>query len=168
MYTPEDRLKHVWCVRTTLYQHQIRLLCIPWLPVEIAGQSRATRLPCDARALEANAGHMPAVRPALQQQAVTMLFLQLCLLKMVTYVQNKLIKFTIIVDISILGFNAHCMRPTHYQNAVQSPFVLKTHCAFATSLLRFSQSGLKMLFFFFCASFMCDWDKFRSMKTQRS
>ena len=32
--------------------------------------------------------------------------------KMVTYVQNKLITATIIVDISILGFNAHCMRPT--------------------------------------------------------
>ena len=32
--------------------------------------------------------------------------------KMVTYVQNKMIKFTIIVDISILGFNAHCMRTT--------------------------------------------------------
>ena len=26
--------------------------------------------------------------------------------------QNKLIKVTIIVDISILGFKAHCMRPT--------------------------------------------------------
>ena len=31
------------------------------------------------------------------------------LLKMVTYVQNKLIKVTFIVDISIIGFNAHCM-----------------------------------------------------------
>ena len=31
---------------------------------------------------------------------------------MVACVQNKLIKFTIIVVISILGFNAHCMRPT--------------------------------------------------------
>ena len=29
-----------------------------------------------------------------------------------TYVQKKLIKVTIIVDISIIGFNAHCMRPT--------------------------------------------------------
>ena len=28
-----------------------------------------------------------------------------------TYVQNELIKVTIIVDISI-GFNVHCMRPT--------------------------------------------------------
>ena len=32
--------------------------------------------------------------------------------KMVTYVQNQLIKAIIIVDISIIGFNAHCMRPT--------------------------------------------------------
>ena len=31
---------------------------------------------------------------------------------MVTYVQNKTIKITKIVDINILGFNAHCMRPT--------------------------------------------------------
>ena len=31
---------------------------------------------------------------------------------MVTYVQNKLIKVTIIVDINIIGFNAHCMRRT--------------------------------------------------------
>ena len=30
---------------------------------------------------------------------------------MVTCVQNKLIKVPIIVDISIIGFNAHCMRP---------------------------------------------------------
>ena len=30
---------------------------------------------------------------------------------MVTYVQKKLIKVTIIVDISIIGFNAHC-RPS--------------------------------------------------------
>ena len=42
-----------------------------------AGQSRATRLPCAALALEAKAGHTPAIRPALEQQGVTMLFLQL-------------------------------------------------------------------------------------------
>ena len=52
---------------------------------------------------------------------------------MVTYVQNKLIKVTIIVDISILGFNAHCMRPTCYQRAVHLHFALETRCAFATS-----------------------------------
>ena len=60
-----------------------------------------------------------------------------------TYVQNKLIKVTIIVDISIIGFNAHCMRQTRYQSAVHSHFALETRCAFATSLRRFSQSGLK-------------------------
>ena len=37
----------------------------------------ATRLPCAAWALVAGAGHTPAARPALEQQAVTMLFLQL-------------------------------------------------------------------------------------------
>ena len=31
---------------------------------------------------------------------------------MVTYVQNKLTKVSIIVDIRIIGFNAHCMRQT--------------------------------------------------------
>ena len=31
---------------------------------------------------------------------------------MITYVQNKLIKATIIVDISIIGFIAHYMLPT--------------------------------------------------------
>ena len=36
---------------------------------------------------------------------------------MVTYVQNKLIKVTIIVDISIIGFNAHCMLCIRYQLA---------------------------------------------------
>ena len=51
---------------------------------------------------------------------------------MVPYVQNKIIKFTIIVDITILGFNAHCMRPKRLQSAVHSPFALKTCCAFAT------------------------------------
>ena len=39
MYTPEERQKHVGRPRTTLYQRQIRLLCITWLPVEGAGQS---------------------------------------------------------------------------------------------------------------------------------
>ena len=50
------------------------------------------------------------------------------------------------------------------------PFALKTH-AFATSLRRFSQSGLKMFVFILscvdCASFMSDWDKPRSTKTTR-
>ena len=164
MYTPEDRQKHVGRARATLYPRQIRLLCITWLPVEGiegTGQSRATCPPCAAWALGANAGYTPEVRPALEQQAVTMLFLQLnhwsseerhfifnhlrwcftrytvlstefvfnlskllpktyCyhkfrthffLLKIVRplYVQNKLIKCTIIVDIGILEFNAHCM-----------------------------------------------------------
>ena len=69
---------------------------------------------------------------------------------MVTCVPNKLIKVTrpIIVDISVLGFIAHCMRPTRYQSAVQSPFALETRCAF---VIRFSQSGLKLLFLFFHA-----------------
>ena len=65
---------------------------------------------------------------------------------MVTYVQNKLIKVTIIVDISIIGFNAHSMRPTRQQNAVHSHFTLETRCAFATSLRRFSQSGTNFFF----------------------
>ena len=68
---------------------------------------------------------------------------------MVTYVQNNLIKATIIVDISIIGFIAHCMRPTRYQSAVHSHFALETRCAFATSLRRFSQSGFNF-FFNFC------------------
>ena len=93
------------------------------------------------------------------------------LLNMVAYIQKKLIKSTIIVDISILGFNAHSMRPTRQQSAAHSPFALRTRCAFATSLQRFSQSGFKLLFFIFlcvdCASFMCDWDKPRSAETQR-
>ena len=38
---------------------------------------------------------------------------------MVTYVQNKLIKVTIIVDRNIIGFNAHC--------------ALETRCVLATS-----------------------------------
>ena len=77
MYTPEERQQHVGRARTTLHQRQLRLLCLIWLPVEGAGQSWAARLPCVAWALEANAGHTPAVRPALEQQAVTILFLQL-------------------------------------------------------------------------------------------
>ena len=68
---------------------------------------------------------------------------------MVAYVQNKLIKVVIIVDFSIIGLNAHCMRPTRYQSAVYSHFALETRCAFATSLQRFSQSGLKCFFYFF-------------------
>ena len=45
---------------------------------------------------------------------------------MVRYVQNKLIKITIIVDISILGFNTHCIskalfiRPLRWKHAVHS------------------------------------------------
>ena len=62
---------------------------------------------------------------------------------MVTYVQNKLIKVTVIVDINIIGFYAR------YQSAVHSHFALETRCAFATSLRRFSRSGLKLLFLFF-------------------
>ena len=46
--TAEDRQEHVGRARTTLYQRQIRLLCITWQPVEGAGWSRATRLPCAA------------------------------------------------------------------------------------------------------------------------
>ena len=37
---------------------------------------------------------------------------------MVACVQNKLIKFTLIVVISILGFIAHCMRPTRFLFAI--------------------------------------------------
>ena len=85
---------------------------------------------------------------------------------MVTYVQNK--KVTIIVDINNIGFNAHCMRPTRQQSAVHSHFALEKRYAFATSLRRFSQSGLKLFFLWVdCASFMCDWDKPRSTKTQQ-
>ena len=47
-----------------------------------------------------------------------------------------------------MGFNAHCMRPTRYQSAVYLHFALETRCAFATSLRRFSQSGLNFFFFF--------------------
>ena len=86
---------------------------------------------------------------------------------MVTYVQNKLINVTITVDISIIGFNVHCMRPARYQSAVHLHFALEKRCA--TSLRRFSQSEFNFFFFFFlwvdCASFMCDWDKPRSTKT---
>ena len=77
MSTPEERQKHVGSARTMSYQRQIRLLCITWLPVEGAGQSRATPLPCATRALKAGAGNTPLAHPALEQQAVTMLFLQL-------------------------------------------------------------------------------------------
>ena len=73
----EDRQQHLRRARTTLYQRQISLLCITWLPVEGARQSRATRLPCAACELEVGRGYTPAVRPALEQQAATMLFLQL-------------------------------------------------------------------------------------------
>ena len=45
--------------------------------------------------------------------------------------QNKLIRVTIIVDISIIGFNAHCKRLTR---AVHSHFALETGCVFTTSL----------------------------------
>ena len=41
------------------------------------------------------------------------------------------------------------MRPTRWQGAVHSHFALETRCAFATSLRRFSQSGLN----FFCVFF---------------
>ena len=69
---------------------------------------------------------------------------------MVTYVQNKLITVTIIVDIRIIWFNARCMRTTHYQSAVRSHFALETRCAFATSLRRFSiQTQIVLLFFFY-------------------
>ena len=77
MYTPEDHQKHVGHARMMSYQRRICFLCITWLPVEGAGQSRATRLPCAASALKASAGHTRAVRRALEQQAMTMLCLQL-------------------------------------------------------------------------------------------
>ena len=66
MYTPEDRQQRVGRARTTLYQRQIRLLCITWLPVEGAEQSRATRLPCAALALESNAVHTLGSSPSAQ------------------------------------------------------------------------------------------------------
>ena len=40
MYMAEDRQEHVERARTTVYQRQIRLLCITWLPVEGSGGSR--------------------------------------------------------------------------------------------------------------------------------
>ena len=46
-------------------------------PLRAPGSRGQRPLPCAAWALEANAGHTPAVRLALEQQAVTMLFLQL-------------------------------------------------------------------------------------------
>ena len=64
-----------------------------------------------------------------------------------------------------------CVQRVSKLSAVHSPFALKTRCVFATSLRRFSQSGLKLLFFIFLcvdrASFLCDWDKPRSIETQR-
>ena len=72
------------------------------------------------------------------------------LLKMVTYVPNRLTKFTKTVDIGVPGFNAQCMRPRrcslHYKHVVH---------AFATNLLRLSESGLG-------AQCICDWEKPRS------
>ena len=54
---------------------------------------------------------------------------------MVTYyVLSKLTNVTMIVGI-----------------VVDSPFALEIRCAFATNLLRCSQSGLKLLFYFFHA-----------------
>ena len=43
------------------------------------------------------------------------------------------------------------MRQTRYESAIKVPFALETHCAFATTLLRFSQSGRKLSFLFFNA-----------------
>ena len=90
---------------------------------------------------------------------------------MVTYVQNKLIKVTIIVDISNIGFNAHCMHPTRSQNAVHLHFELKTRCAFATSLRRFSQSGLELIFYIFlwvdCVRLCVTETNLGTTKTQR-
>ena len=83
---------------------------------------------------------------------------------MVTYVQNKLIKLTKIVDISILGLNAHCTRKKKRKAKRCS---LKTRCAFATSLQRFSQIVIFYFLCVYCESFMCDWDKRRSKETQR-
>ena len=77
MYTPENRQKPAGRVRKTSYQHQMLLLCITWLSVEGAGQWRATSLPCAASALKAGTGYTRAARPALEQQAVTVLFLQI-------------------------------------------------------------------------------------------
>ena len=72
---------------------------------------------------------------------------------MVTYVPNKQRKVTIIVDIGVLAFNAHCL--CLMQSAVDLPFALETCCAFATSLLRLSQTGLNLLFFFFFMRGLC-------------
>ena len=72
---------------------------------------------------------------------------------MVTNVENKVIKVTIIVYFTII---VYCLLP----------FALETRWKHT-----FSQYGLKLLFFIFlfvdCASFMCDLDKPRSTKTQR-
>ena len=51
MYSPEDHQQHVGRARTTLYQRQIRLLCITWLPIEgarwaVAGKAPALRFIC--------------------------------------------------------------------------------------------------------------------------
>ena len=40
MYSPEDSQQHVGRARIMLYQRQIRLFCVTWLPFEGAGQSR--------------------------------------------------------------------------------------------------------------------------------
>ena len=79
---------------------------------------------------------------------------------MVTYVQNKLIKVTIIVDISILGFNAHCMRPQSRLNFFFFFFfffygwTVRRLCVTGTSLGQRSTTNLE------CVLYLCltlDW-----------
>ena len=65
MYTEEDRQKPAGHARTTSYQRQIRFLCITWLPIELAWQSQA------------GAGYTLPVLPAFENQAATVLFLQI-------------------------------------------------------------------------------------------
>ena len=81
---------------------------------------------------------------------------------MITYVQNKLIKNTIIVDISILGFIAHCMRPTVNVLAKRCLFAL---CVENTLCIRyqiatFFRIRTQFFFFFFvmrglCVAYVC-------------
>ena len=73
MNTPEDRQKHVGRARTsTPNTFALYHMAARWGRRAVTGNA----LSCAEWALEANVGHTPAVRPALDQNAVTMLFLQ--------------------------------------------------------------------------------------------
>ena len=67
---------------------------------------------------------------------------------MVTGALNKLRKATMIVDISVIRFNTHCIRPMRWQRAIHSLFAFETRCEFALNSLRFSQSRHNLYYFF--------------------